>query len=402
MKWLLHLMEKFKPLFEKGGKLAPLYPLYEATEGFFFTSPAVAPAAPHIRDGLDMKRTMITVVFALIPCTLFGIFNAGYQYNLVNQVPNATFLTHCIQGSWLVLPIILTSYVVGGLWEVLFAIVRKHEINEGFLVTGLLFPLTLPPTIPLWQVAIGISFGIVIGKEIFGGAGFNVLNPALTARCFLYFAYPAQISGDKVWTVVSDPARVIEGFTGATPLAIAKAAPESSNVLEVLQSAGHTFKSMLMGLEPGSIGETSFLAVLLGALVLLLTGIGAWRIMAGGFLGLAVTGFLVNLLPGQNLQPAMGLPFYYDMVMGGVAFGIVFMATDPVSAAATNTGKWIYGGLIGFMTIVIRMFNPAFTAGNMLAILFANALAPLMDYFVLRVHIRNRARAHRKLAYAER
>ncbi|MBU4459109.1 MAG: NADH:ubiquinone reductase (Na(+)-transporting) subunit B, partial [Verrucomicrobia bacterium] len=285
-----------------------------------------------------------------------------------------------------------TSYAVGGFWEVLFAAVRKHEINEGFLITGILFPLTLPPTIPLWQVAAGISFGVVIGKEIFGGVGFNVLNPALTARCFLYFAYPGQISGDKVWIATPLADRLVDGFSGATALSVAKGAPAGANVFDHLAQAGHTLKSMVVGLEGGSIGETSAIAVLIGALILIVTGVGAWRIMAGGVLGVAVVGSLVNLIhgPAAAANPMFALPFWYDLAMGGVLFGLVFMATDPVSAAATHAGKWIYGFLIGALTVVIRMFNPAYPAGAMLAILFMNVMAPLVDFIVLQVHIRGR------------
>jgi len=402
MKWFLRLLEKARPLYEKGGKLSFLYPLHEATEGFVFTQSTVTKNAPHLRDPLDIKRTMMTVIIALIPCTLFGIYNAGYQYDVVNQIPNANFWTHWINGAILVMPIVMTSYIVGGLWEVLFALIRKHEINEGFLVTGLLFPLTLPPDIPLWQVALGISFGVVIGKEIFGGTGFNVLNPALTARCFLYFAYPAQISGDRVWTAVTDPSKTIEGFTGATPLAVLQSAPDQSNVVELLHQAGYTLKNMTDGFIPGSIGETSFIAIAIGALILIATGVGSWRIMAGCFLGMAGTGILVNFLPGQDVNPAMRLPFYYHMVIGGAAFGNVFMATDPVSATATNVGKWIFGVMVGFITVVIRLFNPAYMEGSMLAILFGNVMAPMIDYFVLQTHINKRSRYLRKMAYAER
>jgi len=312
--------------------------------------------------------------------------------NKINMVEGATRITHILVGLRLVLPIIIVSYAAGGFWEVLFAITRKHEINEGFLVTGLLFPLTLPPTIPLWQVAVGISFGIVIGKEIFGGTGFNVLNPALTARCFLYFAYPAQISGDKVWASVKDWGHVAEGFTGATSLAVAKATPPTDHAIHALQQAGFTLKSMIIGLEPGSIGETSVIAVALGLLILVITGVGSWRIIAGGILGTAVTATLVHLLPQpiHQLDPIVQLPWYYDLVMGGMFFGIVFMATDPVSAAATNPGKWIYGFLIGLLTVTIRAFNPAYPAGNMLAILFMNVMAPLIDHMVVQVHIKRR------------
>jgi len=382
-----------RPLFEPGGIFHVFYPIFEAADTFALTPPDVTKAPPHMRDARDMKRTMMMVIIALIPCTLFGIFNAGYMYNTVNAVEGATFVTHILRGLRIVLPIIFVSYAVGGFWEVLFAMVRKHEINEGLLVTGLLFPLTLPPTIPLWQVAVGISFGVVIGKEIFGGTGFNVLNPALTSRAFLYFAYPAQISGDNVWAVV-DPAKYPQGFTGATSLAAAKGAPAGTNVFDALHEAGFTLKSMIIGLEPGSIGETSVIAVAIGLLILLLTGIASWRIIAGGILGTAVTAYGLGFLPDHVLSaaPHLNLPFYYDLVMGGMFFGIVFMATDPVSAAASTPGKWIYGVLIGFLTVVIRAFNPAFPAGNMLAIIFANVMAPLIDQTVLAVHVKQRAK----------
>ena len=395
MKKMVELVERvhnrFRPLFESG-PLKLFYPIFEAADTFALTPADVTPGPPHIRDSLDLKRTMMFVVIALIPCTLWGIFNAGYMYNTVNRMSDATFITHMLRGLRIVLPIILVSYAVGGFWEVLFAIVRKHEINEGFLVTGLLFPLTLPPTIPLWQVAVGISFGIVIGKEIFGGTGFNVLNPALTSRAFLYFAYPAQMSGDRVWAV-TDPALYPQGFTGATSLAAAKAAPAGVSVFEALQEAGFTLKRMVIGLEPGSIGETSAIAVMIGMVVLLLAGVASWRIIVGGILGTAVTAWLIQLLPESVLRaaPHLTLPFYYDLAMGGMFFGIVFMATDPVSAAATTVGKWIYGFLVGFMTIVIRAFNPAYPAGNMLAILFCNVMAPLIDQIVVAVHVRRRA-----------
>ena len=396
MKKLAKMVEqihnRFRPLFERGGPLHIFFPIFEAADTFALTPPDVTTGAPHIRDALDMKRTMMFVVIALIPCTLFGMFNAGYMYNTVNQVEGATWLTHILRGMYIVLPIIFVSYLVGGLWEVLFAIVRKHEINEGFLVTGLLFPLTLPPTIPLWQVAVGISFGVVIGKEIFGGTGFNVLNPALTSRAFLYFAYPAQISGDNVWAV-TDPSIFPQGYTGATSLAAAKAAPPGSDVFEVLREAGFSLKDMIVGLEPGSIGETSAIAVAIGLVILVITGVGSWRIIAGGILGTAITVLLLNTLPAsvRSAAPQLNLPFYYDLVMGGMFFGIVFMATDPVSAAATTAGKWAYGALVGFLTVTIRAFNPAFPAGNMLAILFSNVMAPLIDQIVLAVHIRKRA-----------
>ncbi len=402
MKFLLHAIEKAKPLFTKGGKLERLYPVYEAGETFLFTPGEVTAGAPHVRDPLDLKRYMITVVLALMPCILMGMYNAGYQLNRATVGADLGFWNNLWQGALRVLPIIITSYAVGGFWEVLFATVRKHEINEGFLITGILFPLTLPPTIPLWQVAAGISFGVVIGKEIFGGVGFNILNPALTARCFLYFAYPSQMTGDTVWMATPAAGRLVDGFSGATALAVAKAAPPGSNVFEQLAQAGHTLKSMVIGLEGGSIGETSAIAVLIGAAILVVAGVGAWRIMAGGVLGVAIIGVLVNAIqgPAANAHPMFALPFWYDLAMGGVLFGIVFMATDPVSAAATNEGKWIYGFLIGALTVLIRMFNPAYPAGNMLAILFMNVMAPLVDYIVLQTHIARRAAYLRTFRHA--
>jgi Na+-transporting NADH:ubiquinone oxidoreductase subunit B len=293
------------------------------------------------------------------------------------------------------------SYAVGGFWEVLFSIVRKHEINEGFLVTGILFPLTLPPTIPLWQVAVGISFGVVIGKEVFGGTGFNVLNPALTARAFLFFAYPGQIIGDAVWTVVVDKASVAQGFTGATPLAITGLAPVGGDVVAALHEHGFSLLSMAIGLEGGSLGETSLIPILIGALILIATGVGSWRIMAGGVAGLLAMGFVMNLMPAETMKGFTQLPFYYHLVIGGFGFGIVFMATDPVSAAATKTGKWIYGILIGVLIVLIRVTNPAYPEGVMLAILFMNVMAPTIDHFVVQAHIRKRNAYLRKFSYAK-
>jgi Na+-transporting NADH:ubiquinone oxidoreductase subunit B len=275
---------------------------------------------------------------------------------------------------------------VGGIWEVLFAVVRKHPVSEGFLVTGLLFPLTLPPTIPLWQVAAGVTFGVVIGKEIFGGTGFNVLNPALTARAFLYFAYPGQISGDRVWA--SGP----DGWSGATPLGIGMVAHGNETLIESLNHAGYTLKSMIIGFEPGSIGETSVIACAIGAAILILSGVGSWRIMLGSLLGLSAAATLFHHVGGANLKPLATLPFYYHIVIGSFAFGTVFMATDPVSAAATNPGKWIYGFLIGFLIVLIRVANPAYPEATMLAILFMNVLAPLIDHYVVQAHIKRRAR----------
>ena len=400
MKFLFDLMEKtMGPLFEKGGKLERLYPLYEAGDTFSRTSAEVTTSAPHVRDSIDQKRLMMFVIYALLPCLFFGIWNAGYQFNIANGVADATLLTHLLRGAAMVLPIVMVSYIVGGVWEVLFAVVRKHEINEGFLVTGMLFPLILPPTLPLWQVAVGISFGVVIGKEIFGGVGYNVLNPALTGRAFLFFAYPAQISGDKVWAgsaktafennfFFGTVAENVDGVTMATPLAVAAATEKGSDAIAAMNEAGFTLWNMITGVIPGCIGSTSVIAILLGMIFLIVTGIASWRVMASGIIGCIAMGALFSVLPLDNAFAA--LPFIYHIVMGGFLFGIVFMATDPVSCSATNTGKWIYGFLIGALTVLIRVANPAYPEGAMLAILFMNVMAPLIDYFVVQAHIKKR------------
>lgn len=400
MKFLLHAIEKTKPLFTKGGKLERLYPVYEAGETFLFAPGEVTDGAPHVRDPLDLKRYMITVIAALLPCILFGIYNAGHQFAVANRTGHADLWSCLWEGAKLVLPLILVSYAVGGFWEVLFASVRKHEINEGFLVTGMLFPLTLAPTTPLWVAAVAVSFGVVIGKEIFGGVGFNILNPALTARAFVFFAYPQFIVGDSVWTKVLDPQRVAEGFTGATPLSIAAAAPAGASAVQALADKGFSLTSMTAGLEGGSIGETSLIPILIGAAILILSGVGAWRIMVGGALGVAATGWVLDVLSGPGALPFAHLPFYYHFAMGSCAFGLVFMATDPVSAAATNEGKWVYGFLIGMLIVLIRVVNPAFPEGTMLAILFMNIMAPLVDYIVLQAHIARRAAYLRTFRHA--
>lgn len=409
MKTLFDLMEKkVAPHFKKGGKLARLYPLYEAGDTFARTPAEVTQSAPHVRDAIDQKRLMILVIYALMPCLLFGIWNAGHQFNLANGI-DATLKADLLRGSAMVLPIVLVSYLVGGIWEVLFAIVRRHEINEGFLVTGLLFPLVLPPTIPLWQVAVGISFGIVIGKEIFGGVGYNILNPALTARAFLFFAYPKWLSGDTVWVgslnanplidkLLGTASHTADVVTQATPLAIASATEKGANAVAALNEAGYSLWEITLGTIPGCIGSTSVFAILLGMLVLLVCGIASWQIMVSGMIGCATMGALFNVLPID--LPYADLPFYYHLVMGGFLFGIVFMATDPVSGAATSIGKWIYGFLIGVLTVLIRVANPAFPEGAMLAILFMNVMAPLIDHFVVQAHIKKRSAYARSLNHA--
>jgi Na+-transporting NADH:ubiquinone oxidoreductase subunit B len=377
MKFLRNLLDKVEPNFTGNGKYAKFYPLYEMADTFLFTPTDKTKNGPHIRDAVDLKRVMSFVVIAMLPALLFGIFNVGRQVN-----PNAAIIDMFISGLPTVLPIILVSYLVGGFWEMIFAVVRKHEINEGFLVTGMLIPLVMPPTIPLWMVALATTFGVVIGKEIFGGTGYNIFNPALVARAFIFFAYPGAISGDRVWT--------IDGISQATPL-LQASSQQGSQALELL---GNQFNwwDMFYGFIPGSIGETSTLAILIGAAFLLITRIGNWRIMAGTLLGMVLTAKLTNVF-GEAVassNPMLFLPAEYHLVMGGFAFGLVFMATDPVSAAQTDRGRWIYGLLIGFMCVIIRAINPAYPEGMMLSILFANAFAPLFDYFVMKGHIKKR------------
>ena len=368
-------LDQLKPYFEDGGKLEKLYPLYEMIDTFLYTPDLVTKDGPHIRDSVDLKRSMIFVVIAMIPAILFGIFNVGFQ-----QDPSRSVLDNFIAGLIIVGPIIAVVYTVGGFWEVIFAVFRKHEVNEGFLVTGMLIPMVMPPTIPLWMVAVATSFGVVIGKEIFGGTGYNIFNPALVARAFIFFAYPAQISGDLVWKV--------DGMSAATPLLTASS-EQGSTALNLLEGK-FTFEDMFFGFIPGSIGETSTLACLIGGLFLLITRIANWRVIAGVVIGMVSTALLTNLIAEYSTNSMLSLPPHYHFVMGGFAFGLVFMATEPVTAAHTDRGRWIYGLLIGFMVIIIRAINPAYPEGMMLAILFANAFAPLIDYFVIQKNIKKR------------
>lgn len=384
MKFLLDFLNKERPKYAKGSKLEKIEPLFEAGDGFLFTWDKVTNKGAHVRDALDLKRLMITVIWGIMPCFLFGIWNAGHQYNLNTAGIEPGVVPDILRGLFIVLPIVIVSYGVGGFWEVLFACVRKHEINEGLLVTGLLFPLILPPTIPLWQVAVGVSFGVVIGKEIFGGTGMNLVNPALMSRAFLFFAYAKWMAGD-VW--IASGEKLIDGYTGATPLGILATLPEGTNAVQALNDAGYSFLSMAIGSMPGSIGETSAIACVLGAVILLVTGVASWRIMLSCVLGLlGVAGLAKTMGAGGFGQ----LPPYYHLVMGGFAFGAVFMATDPVSAAATNTGKWIYGFLIGALVAVVRIWNPAYPEGVMLSILFMNVMAPMIDNFVVESHLKRR------------
>jgi len=401
MKLFERLLDRLAPKFLKGGPLERWYPLYEALDTFLFASSRVTERAPHVRDAVDMKRIMVTVLISLIPCVVMAMWNTGFQANsalasMGISIPEgwrgavmasigcdpASHLSNLVHGSLYFLPIYLVTMIVGGIWELVFNLIRGHEMSEAFLVTGLLFPLTLPPTIPLWQVAGGISFGIIFGKEVFGGVGRNFMNPALVSRAFIYFAYPAQISGDRVWTAV-------DGFTQATPLGTLAAA-EPGKALEALNI---TWSQAFFGTIPGSLGETSTLACLLGAAMLLITRIASWRIMTSMLLG----GLGISLffwLTGSSTNPLFAVPPHWHLVLGGFAFGLVFMATDPVSAANTVTGQWVYGGFIGVLAIAIRVANPAFPEGVMLAILLGNVLAPLIDHFVVQANIKRRMLRH--------
>ena len=400
MRPLRRFLDRLEPYFIKGGRYQSFGAIYEMLDTLFYSPADVARGAPHIRDSIDLKRVMILVVLAAAPCALVGMWNTGYQANLAiqelglagaegwrgavlnllgvgydpNSVPAAL-----LHGFLYFLPMYIVTMAVGGFWEILFAGVRNHEINEGFFVTSFLYVLTLPATTPLWQVALGISFGVVIGKEVFGGTGKNFINPALAGRAFLYFAYPVELSGDAVWVPV-------DGFTGATALALA-----AEGGVTLLPQNGITWLDALTGAIHGSFGETSALACILGGIFLMYTGIASWRIIAGVFVGMVATVLLFNGV-GSDTNPMFALPWYWHLVLGGFAFGMMFMATDPVSACVTNPGRWIFGILVGFLTVVIRVVNVAFPEGIMLAILFANIFAPLIDYFVVRANVRRRVR----------
>lgn len=404
MRVLRRLLDRQERHFKKGGKLEKLHPVYEMVDTFLYTPGTVTEGLTHVRDGMDLKRMMMTVVVALLPAVAMAMYNTGLQAHraiAAGAAPLATWQTRAMEGMGLAfdpanvaacvvhgalyyLPILIVTFAIGGSGEALFALVRKHDINEGFLVTGMLFPLTLPPTIPLWQVAIGIFFGVVIGKEVFGGTGMNILNPALTARAFCFFAYPGQITGDKVWVAAQTSA---DGYSGATWLAEA-----AVGGVHTLQKGIH-WTDAFLGLIPGSMGETSTLACLIGALVLLLTGIGSWRIMGSLVAGSFLTTLLLNTV-GSDTNLLFGVPFHWQIVLGGWAFGAVFMATDPVSAAHSETGKLIYGFLIGVMAILIRVVNPAYPEGMMLAILFMNVFASTIDHFVVEANVRRRRARH--------
>ncbi|MFN3238611.1 MAG: NADH:ubiquinone reductase (Na(+)-transporting) subunit B [Pseudomonadales bacterium] len=397
MQGLRTFLDKIEPDFEPGGKYARWYSIYEAVDTIFYTPGKVTSGASHVRDSVEVKRIMTTVWLCAFLPMFAGMYVVGSNaLGAMDQMGiealggwrgailellagyDADNWWHCmIYGAVFYVPIYFVTFVAGAFWEVLFAVKRGHEINEGFFVTSVLFSLTMPATVPLWQVAIGISFGVVIGKEIFGGTGKNFLNPALTGRAFLYFAYPAQLSGDAVWTAV-------DGYSGATILGLA-----ALQGLEGVLASGVTWMDAFLGNIQGSVGEVSTLAILIGGGILLYTKIAAWRIVAGVFAGMVGMSLLLNMI-GSDTNPMFALPWYWHLVIGGFAFGMMYMATDPVSASMTNTGKWWYGGLIGVMTVLIRVINPAFPEGIMLAILFANLFAPFIDWCVVRANVKRR------------
>lgn len=377
--------EKIKPNFEEGAKLHKLWPVYDGLYTFLFVPGHTAHSGAHIRDGIDLKRTMNTVIMALVPCLLFGMWNVGYHhYNALGI--DATFFEQFLFGAIKVLPMVVVSYGVGLGMEFLFCVLKGHQIEEGYLVTGMLIPLIMPVDLPLWMLALSVIFAVVIGKEVFGGTGMNIFNPALLARAFAFFAYPTWMSGDKVWinTDLAESQTVVDGFSGAT-------------ILGDLATTGSTSYSALdafIGLIPGSVGETSTLLILAGAGLLIFTGIGSWKIMLSGVIGGATMGIIFNMVAPYALSPEqqafMAVPFWQQLIFGGFAFGIVFMATDPVSGSQTEKGKWVYGFLIGFFAIMIRVFNPAYPEGIMLAILFMNTMAPLIDHYVVEANIKKR------------
>jgi Na+-transporting NADH:ubiquinone oxidoreductase subunit B len=394
VKTLRKFLDKQARHFQKGGKLAILYYLFEAIDAFLYSTDKVTRSRVQVRDALDLKRMMVIVMVALIPAILMALYNTGLQANLVlaglPAIPSGSWqravlrwlgigfnpqsvFANLIHGAFYFFPVYIVTLIVGGFWEVLFASVRKHEINEGFFVTSLLFPLILPPTIPYWQVALGISFGVVIGKEVFGGVGMNVLNPALVGRAFLFFAYPAQISGTQVWVAV-------DGVSRATPLA---------QLADPLLQFSSTWKDAFFGFIPGSMGETSTLACLIGAAILIITGIGSGRIMLSILAGMIATSLFFNLI-GSDTNPMFQVTPLWHLVLGGFAFGTVFMATDPVTAAMTGNGKYVYGLLVGSLVILVRVVNPAFPEGMMLAILFGNVFAPIIDRIFIKANIKRR------------
>ncbi len=379
MKALRKLVDNIKPTFSKGGKLSFLHSSFDAFETFLFVPDTVTKKGAHIRDSIDLKRTMTIVIIALMPALLFGMWNVGYQHNLSVGSEMDLWPTF-MYGFWRVIPMVIVSYVVGLGIEFASAQIRGHEVNEGYLVTGMLIPLIMPVDLPLWMLALSVVFAVIVGKEVFGGTGMNIWNPALIARAFAFFAYPSFMSGDKVWVSgLIKGEGVVDGFSGATPLANAQAGLDLPS-----------FSDMFIGIIPGSVGETSALAILAGAALLIFTGIASWKIILSVFAGGILTGLFLNLVAPPDSY--LAIPACYHLVMGGFAFGAVFMATDPVTGSQTESGKWIYGFLIGFFAVVIRVFNPGYPEGMMLAILLMNTFAPLIDYIIVQRGVRRRVR----------
>ena len=389
IKFLRKILDANAHRFENNGVLKKLYPLYEATDTILFSTDEVTKSGPHIRDSIDIKRVMILVVIALIPLYIFGAMNVGVQNGISMGVERTNWEQFWF-GFDKIIPIILVAFITGAFWEILFAVVRKHPISEGFLVTCALIPLVMPASIPLWQVSIATSFGIVIGKEIFGGVGMNIFNPALVARAFLFFTYPGRISGDKVWVIGPD------GYSGATALAVpaAEVNQHAVSLLNGVTQFDYSWWNMLVGWIPGSIGETSKLLIIMGAIFLAITKIANWRVMAGSLIGLGVTAYLTNLMAPFSSNTMLSLPAHYHLVMGGFLFGMAFMATEPVTGCHTNQGRWVYGILFGILTVIVRAINPAYPEGTMLAILLLNAFAPLIDWFVIQSNIKRRVARH--------
>jgi Na+-transporting NADH:ubiquinone oxidoreductase subunit B len=382
---LRKIIDRIKPDFEKGGRFEKFRSTFNAFETFLFVPDKVTQSGSHIRDSIDMKRTMTLVIIALLPALLFGMYNAGYQHFLsIGETGN--FWQVFGFGFLKVLPIVGASYITGLTIEFIFAQIRGHEVNEGFLVSGMLIPLVLPVDVPIWTVVISTTFAVIIGKEVFGGTGMNILNPALTARAFLFFAYPSVMTGDKIWIAgLSKGEKVIDGFSGATPL---------GNLAQGINDQLPDNLDAFLGFLPGSIGETSKLAILIGAFILLYTGIGSWKIMFSTFAGGLIMGLILNAFATNDY---MTLPAYKHFLYGGFMFGAVFMATDPVTASQTESGKWIYGLLTGMLAIIIRVLNPAYPEGMMLAILLMNVFAPLIDYYVVESNINHRLRRLKKV-----
>jgi Na+-transporting NADH:ubiquinone oxidoreductase subunit B len=386
MKRFQKIFDAIRPHVETGGRFEKLGGLFEAIETIFFSLGDVTAKGPHVRDNLDVKRFMTLVILCLIPHLLLGIYNTGVQARLASG-QSLSLVPIVLDGLWAVLPLVITSYAVGFFWEILFSAVRKHPISEGLFVSAMLFPLTLPPTVPVWQAALGISFGIVIGKEIFGGTGRNFLNPALTARAFLFFAYPAQMSGDKVWIAAET---THDAVSGATPLAVAAVLDAGKDILHEIEKSGVSLWDLMTGLYPGTIGGTSAILCVISAIFLVTVGVASYRIIAGGILGIVLTGTLLLFFSGPQSSPWFSLNPLIHLILGGAGFGLTFMATDPVTSPDMNRSKWVYGFLIGVLTVLIRVFNPAYPEGVMLAILFMNVFAPLLDHLEIQAVLKKR------------